>query len=270
MSRVSDLYGLPSARLCTPRAARSGASSRGGDMSFLDAGRTYVWAPVRARRGAASLGHGPVVVLETRHRTGLGLVRVCADERVFKSDSPIEGRHLRARVRGVRGAAAVGPRGLCTSCVGHTGGGARLRREQEATLIARSVSNGVFNRKNRQWHNVFYVLFLPAACFGPSRHAGLTATARDTAIMGLKEIIDRSSLPEPGEHHGTSAFASSITALTSAIAGVVRPLVFCPPSTSPSDDPPPHPRSPTEPAPRHGAFVGAILFMRNFGEQMAI
>ena len=152
MSRVSDLYGLPSARLCTPRAARSGASSRGGDMSFLDAGRTYVWAPVRARRGAASLGHGPVVVLETRHRTGLGLVRVCADERVFKSDSPIEGRHLRARVRGVRGAAAVGPRGLCTSCVGHTGGGARLRREQEVTLIARSViSNGVFNRKNRQW-----------------------------------------------------------------------------------------------------------------------
>ena len=199
MSRVSDLYGLPSTRLCTPRAARSGASSRGGEMTFLDAGRTYVWAPVRARRGAASLGHGPVVVLETRHRTGLGLVRVCADERVFKSDSPIEGRHLRARVRGVRGAAAVGPRGLCTSCVGHTGGGARLRREQEATLIARSViSNGVFNRKNRHSGNkllLLCVLFLPVACFGPSRHAGLTATARVSAIMGLKEIIDREFAP---------------------------------------------------------------------------
>jgi hypothetical protein len=59
-------------------------------MTLVDAGRTYVWAPVRARRGAASLGHGAVVVLETRHRTGLGLVSR-ADERVFKSDSPIEG-----------------------------------------------------------------------------------------------------------------------------------------------------------------------------------
>jgi hypothetical protein len=59
-------------------------------MTLVDAGRTYVWAPVRARRGAASLGHGAVVVLETRHRTGLGLVSR-ADERVFKSDSPIAG-----------------------------------------------------------------------------------------------------------------------------------------------------------------------------------
>ena len=90
-------------------------------MTLVDAGRTYVWAPVRARRGAASLGHGAVVVLETRHRTGLGLVSR-ADERVFKSDSPIEGGHLRTRVRSVRGAATVEPRGLCTSSVGRTGG----------------------------------------------------------------------------------------------------------------------------------------------------
>jgi hypothetical protein len=227
MSRVSDLYGLPSTRLCTPRAARSGASSRGGDMTFLDAGRTYVWAPVRARRGAASLGHGPVVVLETRHRTGLGLVRVCADERVFKSDSPIEGRHLRARVRGVRGAAAVGPRGLCTSCVGHTGGGARLRREQEVTLIARSViSNGVFNRKNRQLAiNCYFRRALSPSCVFRS------VEARRSHCHGARlsdhgfERNNRQGVrsPEPGEHHGTSAFASSITALTSAIAGVVRP-----------------------------------------------
>ena len=59
-------------------------------MTLVDAGRTYVWAPVRARRGAASLGHGAVVVLETRHRTGLGLVSR-ADERVFKSDSRSKG-----------------------------------------------------------------------------------------------------------------------------------------------------------------------------------
>ena len=227
MSRVSDLYGLPSTRLCTPRAARSGASSRGGDMTFLDAGRTYVWAPVRARRGAASLGHGPVVVLETRHRTGLGLVRVCADERVFKSDSPIEGRHLRARVRGVRGAAAVGPRGLCTSCVGHTGG------RSTTETRARGDPDRSFCHQQRRFQskkqavaiNCYFRRALSPSCVFRS------VEARRSHCHGARlsdhgfERNNRQGVrsPEPGEHHGTSAFASSITALTSAIAGVVRP-----------------------------------------------
>ena len=77
--------------------------------------------------------------------------------------------------------------------------------------------------------------------------------------------------PEPGEHHGTSAFASSITALTSAIAGVVRPSRVLPSEHEPRLTTPRPTLAPRQNLLRAtGLFVGAILFMRNFGEQMAI
>ena len=76
--------------------------------------------------------------------------------------------------------------------------------------------------------------------------------------------------PEPGEHHGTSAFASSITASTERSREWFAPLVSRPSEREP------HLTIPRLPLPRQnllraaGLFVGAILFMRNFGEQMAI
>lgn len=75
---------------------------------------------------------------------------------------------------------------------------------------------------------------------------------------------------EPGEHHGTCAFASSITASTERSREWFAPLVSRPSEREP------HLTIPRLPLPRQnllraaGLFVGAILFMRNFGEQMAI
>ena len=75
---------------------------------------------------------------------------------------------------------------------------------------------------------------------------------------------------EPGEHHGTCAFASSITASTERSREWFAPLVSGPSEREP------HLTIPRLPLPRQnllraaGLFVGAILFMRNFGEQMAI
>lgn len=75
---------------------------------------------------------------------------------------------------------------------------------------------------------------------------------------------------EPGEHHGTRALASSITASTERSREWFAPLVFRPSEREP------HLTILRPPLPRQnllraaGLFVGAILFMRNFGEQMAI
>jgi hypothetical protein len=238
-------------------------------------GSTHVWAPVGARGGPARLGHGAVVVLELRHgatSVDLGLV-------------PLLNFTHRRRDRDHlgRGACPCGVSGGTASTRNVTmryalGGAPRVGRSD--TSDARTV---------RRWCLGTLSAFRPPAetpaCADITRCGRLHApgkplgpdpprrippsrrrswVSRTSSIGSSPDLTARAPwcVLDPRASIPSVLASPSPRSRSSSVGPQTRPALAL---TLPS--PAPVPQNLLRAA---GLFVGAIVFMRNFGDQMAI